>query len=227
MYAVAVARTITTPSPDEPEEGPTYHAVHFFKPSAEGRQLVMATDRIESTGWLLVLAFHVGGGTTDLVGHVICAVPEWWRTDVPRRSPWMTDLGELVAWPVPFTSTHLTTAVVRTATTGALERKARAHIARYGPQAIAGGVSPGPAAKSGPRNAGDLRRAQIAARYLELHEETDSPKAALAAELNLSVNTVNSYLFQARERGLLTSWGRGRAGGELTSVAQQLLEAGG
>ncbi|MEJ7765295.1 MAG: hypothetical protein WKF86_07355 [Acidimicrobiales bacterium] len=71
----------------------------------------------------------------------------------------------------------------------------------------------------------ERRLAWVAARYLELCEETGSPTKALAEELHLSAATVRDQLGDARRRGLLLSAGPGLAGGELTEAAKALLTA--
>lgn len=66
--------------------------------------------------------------------------------------------------------------------------------------------------------------ASIAAKYLELHERGEaSPVQVLAEAEGLSPRTVRNYLFQAREKHLLTTKGRGVAGGQLTDEAKEIL----
>lgn len=186
-----------------------------------GTAYAIAADTIDDTDWLLVLALTVGSGSTDLVGHAVLRMPDFWRSDAEGRGDWLHDLGRFMATPTP---DRLTTAIVRTATTTRLEQRARAAIAEvagYGWDVASG---PGPKPR-GPRAQGDLRRAEVARRYVELHRTSATPKADLAREMHLAVNSVNSLLYQARDRGLLTSAGRGRAGGALTPLALELLGA--
>lgn len=71
----------------------------------------------------------------------------------------------------------------------------------------------------------DVKHASIAAMYVRLLDEKEPrPVVALAQQLHLGHKTVRNYLFTARERGLLTSAGRGVAGGQLTDKARRLLD---
>lgn len=65
--------------------------------------------------------------------------------------------------------------------------------------------------------------ARLAERYLELCTEVADPVAQLADEQRYARGTISSYHYRARERGLLTSVGRGKLGGSLTDRARQLL----
>lgn len=67
--------------------------------------------------------------------------------------------------------------------------------------------------------------AGLAARYVILCGETGSPTKALATERIMSAATVRDQLARARDKGLLTKPGSGRAGGELTPKAKALLAA--
>ncbi len=183
-----------------------------------------------------VMVFMVGGGDTRLVAHaVVPAPPEWGaREHAPgtHYDAWLTVVG----WKLIMTGeqdadlarlmtqTQLTTRILRGVTTGGLERWARQRIAAD-PEIRHGlGVSPGGDRKHRkPNGGGDRRLAELASRYVDLLSETDAPNRTLADEFGISLNTVSSYLFRARERGLLTSAGRGRAGGALTERAVDLL----
>jgi hypothetical protein len=66
------------------------------------------------------------------------------------------------------------------------------------------------------------RYAEVAAMYVDLLGE-ERPIVALAKKLNLGEKTVRNYLYKARDRGLLTTAGQGRAGGELTDEARRIL----
>ncbi len=65
--------------------------------------------------------------------------------------------------------------------------------------------------------------ADLAANYVE-RLSSPRPVAELAEAMHLSTSQVRNLLFQARERGLLTSAGPRRAGGDLTDKARRLLE---
>ena len=78
--------------------------------------------------------------------------------------------------------------------------------------------------RPGSAGRGDTHYAAVAASYVALLDAGDPrPVAALADQLHLSVTTVRNLLYKARERGLLTSAGRGRAGGQLTDKAKEML----
>lgn len=66
--------------------------------------------------------------------------------------------------------------------------------------------------------------AGLAARYVALCGLSGTPTKTLAEECHLSAATVRDQLGQARERGLLTKPGSGRAGGDLTPKAAALLD---
>lgn len=192
--------------------------------AAGGRSLVLAADKLDAEGWFLVLAFLVGDGLTNLISHTVMRRPEKWDTSSPaERKDWLMSVGEyVIEWPPPPGVSHLTTAVVRSAATTQLERSTRNLIARRGPGIWNGLVEPGSSYKSGPQR-GEVKLAAIAQRYVELHASTKNPKAALAKEKHAAVNTVNSWLYKARDKGLLTSAGQGRPGGQLTEKAIRLL----
>lgn len=65
--------------------------------------------------------------------------------------------------------------------------------------------------------------ARLAARYVVLCAESGTPTKVLAKELCISVATVRDQLGEARYKLLLTHPGSGRAGGELTQKAIDLL----
>jgi hypothetical protein len=73
----------------------------------------------------------------------------------------------------------------------------------------------------------DAHYAAIAAMYLDVLADpqrgTTPVLKILAERLGKSPKTVRNYLFEARERSLLTSLGRGRAGGQLTDKAKEIL----
>lgn len=76
--------------------------------------------------------------------------------------------------------------------------------------------------QTGAAGRGDERYAMVAALYVA---QLGGPKPveAVGKLLHLNTSTARNLLFEARERGLLTSIGRGRAGGELTDKARALL----
>ncbi len=69
----------------------------------------------------------------------------------------------------------------------------------------------------------DAFYARIALRYLELVRVGSSPTKALAEERHISQSSARDLVHEARSRGLLTSTGRGQAGGQLTKKARDLL----
>lgn len=79
--------------------------------------------------------------------------------------------------------------------------------------------------RPGSAGRGDHRYAAVAAVYVDLLDAGDpSPVVTMASVLHLSVKTVRNLLYKAREKGLLTSAGRGRAGGQLTDKAKEILD---
>lgn len=200
--------------------------VVFSTPDTHGRALVVGGDVLGDDPWLLVLVFRAGDRETNLVAHLVAPIPDWWAESIDERSAWLLRIGSTLV-SEGHGRQRLTTAVVRSATTTGLERDVRRLAAQTAEDAWQGAVRPGQREKvSGPRSAGDLRRARVARRYVELVATSSTPKVDLSAEMNLSPNTVNTYLHQARERGLLTSVGRGKLGGVLTPLAHEILERG-
>lgn len=175
--------------------------------------------------WVIVLAFRIGAGRTELVAHLVCPRPD----DYTLK--WLGSIGRgLPLDEVPHR--RLSSRVLRSAATTDLQHKARQAIrqleAPIGPGGqgwmVPIGTTGDPERRPrGSRGTGDARLAQVAARYVDLCLESRSPVKDLADELGLARNTASSYLFRARERGLLTSDERGRPGGELTPVARGLL----
>ncbi len=78
--------------------------------------------------------------------------------------------------------------------------------------------------KTGPRGQDDLYFAEWASRYVDELTRTSNPVAALVRQFNyLNESTLRYYLNEARRRGLLTAAPSGRAGGQLTEKARELL----
>ena len=78
--------------------------------------------------------------------------------------------------------------------------------------------------RTGPAGRGDDSYAALSALYVGLIDEGEQrPIRAVADRLGLAEKTVQNHLFKARERGLLTSLGRGKAGGQLTNKAKEIL----
>ena len=208
-------------------------AAIWFSEPVDGSALVVAGDLLEERPeWAVLLAFEVGGGRTDLIGHAVIRTPAPWPPEPRGTDSPLVRFAALFAPAAERQHEHLTTAIVRAAATTGLEAFVRRTLREraapgydtYAQKAWGQHVAPGEVDKrTQPRRRGDLRRAQIARRYVELLGQPENPKPILASELSLSINTVNSYLHQARERGLLTSDGRGRAGGQLTPLAHEIL----
>jgi hypothetical protein len=75
-----------------------------------------------------------------------------------------------------------------------------------------------------PQRTSDSSLAELARDYVdECERNPRSPRKTLAARKMISESHCSKLLSQARDRGLLTSGGRGRSGGELTARAKQLL----
>lgn len=77
-----------------------------------------------------------------------------------------------------------------------------------------------------PRRAGrdDRYYAEIAAAYVRECATSRSPVVDLARRLRLASVTVRDAVAEARRRDLLTKAGKGRAGGELTEHAREILK---
>ncbi len=200
--------------------------------------IVAAAGPIEGhPDWLLVLVFRVGAGRTDLVAHAIMPTPSDWPTEEGAAEPsnvvphphtlearrwlerWVNALPELNP-----SSGRITSSLVRGAPTSSLERWVRRYARQLEGSLVETGASGDPDRKPrGPRSGADVRYAQIAARYVELVEHTDTPRAQIADEFHLGNETIQNYLYRARERGLLTSPGQGRTGGQLTERARAIL----
>jgi hypothetical protein len=85
--------------------------------------------------------------------------------------------------------------------------------------------------KPGRRGRSDLFYAQLAQRYVETAKTSSSPVADLAKALSTRRRTidrdwVSDQIRVARRRGLLSDPPRGRAGGQLTERALELLKRG-
>lgn len=78
--------------------------------------------------------------------------------------------------------------------------------------------------RTGPAGRSDQSYAALAALYVQvIAEGAERPIGAVAGRLGLAQKTVQNHLYKARERGLLTSLGRGKAGGQLTDKAKEML----
>lgn len=184
--------------------------------------------------WLLVLAFRVGGGRTELVLHAVMPTPGDWADEPPPgkaegaygpREKWLSGwVGRMPTLGEP--GQRVTASLIRATSVGELERWARGFVQMVSGTFWRDGSAGDPQHKPrGPRGSGDARLARIAARYVELcaDETVKRPRLVLSEEEHLAENTIRSYLYRARDNGLLTSEGQGRAGGELTPKAKALL----
>ena len=78
--------------------------------------------------------------------------------------------------------------------------------------------------RPGRRGHSDLFYASIAARYVAaVRSGSRAPVEKVAADLKLTADHVRDLLGVARKRGLLTRAPKGKAGGELTDLAKELL----
>jgi hypothetical protein len=114
--------------------------------------------------------------------------------------------------------------VVRGVPFDALRTEARV-MARL-PPTVGLGLRPdqlGPSRVSAQSPYDDLFFAQWAARYVNEQQRGHKPVVVLAEAHCLSPATIRNYLQQARDRGLLTEAPPGRAGGDLTDKARDLL----
>lgn len=67
--------------------------------------------------------------------------------------------------------------------------------------------------------------ARAAEVYVALVESGPRPIARMAQTLSVSTSQARNLVSKARDKGLLSVTGQGRAGGELTQKAIELLEA--
>lgn len=140
------------------------------------------------------------------------------RLETLRISP-----GHVYPTPPP-----LTTAVLRMVRLSALERRAKDWLSIR--QQIGLNIETDEAEFLQNRRPGKVGRpdsfyARVAVRYLEHVRAGASPTKALAAERHISPSSARDLIHEARTRGLLTSMGRGQAGGQLTERAKDLLAA--
>jgi hypothetical protein len=96
---------------------------------------------------------------------------------------------------------------------------------RYKPLQPPKGWATNLAKRPGRAGRGDVHYARVATQYVGVLDQP-KPLIALAKQLRLKPSQVRSMLYEARRRGLLTDPPvKGRAGGELTKKAHDILEA--
>ena len=78
--------------------------------------------------------------------------------------------------------------------------------------------------RPGRRGRGDLFYAELAAEYVARAETTSNPVEELAGERNLTASQIRNLLYEARQRGLLSKGVQGRAGGQLSDEAKEILD---
>jgi hypothetical protein len=78
----------------------------------------------------------------------------------------------------------------------------------------------------GRRGRADRFYARWAAEYVGAFARSGHPVAEMAARHNLSPSQVRNLVYACRQRGMLTASPPGRAGGELTARAVELLREG-
>jgi hypothetical protein len=118
----------------------------------------------------------------------------------------------------------ITTRMLRELRTGKLLAALRA--AQRQASTVAPGVPPDltVSKRAGRRGRPDLYYARWAAAYTEALAQSAHPVDDLAAQYNLSPSQIRNLVHASRKRALLTASPPGRAGGELTPRARQLLE---
>jgi hypothetical protein len=143
--------------------------------------------------WVVTARFQRGGHRTYLVGLSI-------------------DPASMLPYPP---TAPLNTDVIRSVKLDQLFRRART-------TATDSGVAMQEQA-SGKERRPDQFYLDLAVRYLQLVEETNSPTKHLAQDLGVSLAKARDLVREARRRKLMTMSTRGRAGGELTTEALRLL----
>ena len=79
--------------------------------------------------------------------------------------------------------------------------------------------------RPGVRGRSDVVYARVARRYVEICAESSAPIKALAAESGYSRSRIRNIVLAARDRGLLSTPGGTKPGGQLTEKAIRLLRA--
>ena len=200
--------------------------VYAFNQESGATDLVASAERLPNHPDLAaVMVFLVTEGETWLVAHAVVPGPADWRPFGERQS-WLQGVVDgMISSGVGRNATQLTTRIVRSVTTGDLERWTRKHISEKEGRL---GIAPGSASldEHKPRTRArerDVGLARLVARYVELHRTTNRPNEVLAEEYHVSVKRITNQLYSARERGLLTGTRRGRAGGVMTDKCRALL----
>jgi hypothetical protein len=159
---------------------------------------------------------------------------EWAAAPELRFRLRFDDRGHLVEYcAAPIDGERIASRRLRVAPIGEMERAARAFAADSVPAVEQARVTAAERRRMlkaispvvGGRSGGDERLATICRLYVDLLARGDDhPVQSLAAQMHLGEKTVRNLLYRAREAGLLTSPGRGRAGGELTDKAKEILD---
>jgi hypothetical protein len=126
------------------------------------------------------------------------------------------------AGPVP--PAGITTRMLRQIHTGDLLAGLR--VASRQAVALAGVPDLAVSHRAGRRGKDDLYYARWAAEYADALTRSGNPVAELAARNHLSASQVRNLVYACRKRGMLTAAPPGRAGGELTARAIELLQEG-
>ena len=179
---------------------------------------------LDDDRWMIVLAFRVGHGATDLVAHLVLPTPDVWAGNDNDKIGWLGTLHGTLR--IGATPGRLTNSLVRLSTTP-FERWARRKIVAAEGWVIAPGTAGSEDRPRGPRP-GDRERTlvKLAAEYVDLYRVGDpTPVKTLAERRHLAHTTVTGYLHDARTKyGLLEANGQGQAGGSLTPKANALLD---
>lgn len=205
----------------------------------------------ERRQWVQMVVFEIKDGVLALIAQAVIRRPaDWVDGGITARASgdlrgtaaeaWVDDdlipdvefhpldlFLDIVGATTPVED-RLSAAVLRSAGTSALEayvsRNVLANASAQGLLADQWGGNVVTRRETGRRWRHELKLARIAQRYVELLGVTARPRTVLAKELHLAEQTVQSYLYQARTAGLLTSAGQGKVGGQLTERAIQLLK---
>ena len=187
---------------------------------------VIGMHHVEFPGWCFAVAFTPAGEAAGfrVSPDIVLPMPDNIFEGTPYRG-----------WKIPTNGPALTRRVLRDVPLGEFrlaelydrgagfhrrliaERVAPEVMERFAAMAKALDERPGRRGRAG------ARTAPIAALYVDAVVEGGGSVGDLAKRLHFSASTVRNLIWQCRDRGLLTPAPAGRAGGELTDKARDVL----